>query len=221
MLEDKEKRQKSQGEPVEPENPLTHADVLQRVGTPLHADDAQNYFRAPDVKATGTIFGEDIQQTRGPVDSGQKSEVHGPALQGVLTPEAWIGTHPQAKEGGDGGWSEQRPPEGESGGELPDVAPVSLTPTEQSFTPEGGSGTFVVEMTGPGVSPTWTVDIDGGATTWINLMSPPLHVAQSHTPGSVTFAVAVNEGVARAGNFYVNGKVFVVSQSAVAGRKTR
>ena len=96
---------------------------------------------------------------------------------------------------------------------IPDVPPVALDPTQQTFLVSGGSGTFTVTTTGEGTSGTWTVDKDGEAT-WLHLDAPPLHEPQSTTSGTVSYTVDANPtGNLRAGHFYVNGKTFTVNQS--------
>jgi hypothetical protein len=75
---------------------------------------------------------------------------------------------------------------------LPDVPPVTLSPTGQSFPTTGGTGTFAVTMTGQGQSNTWTVDFDAVALTWVTVVSPPLHTPQSAN-GTVSYTVAGNE----------------------------
>jgi hypothetical protein len=99
---------------------------------------------------------------------------------------------------------------------LPDVPPVTISPTSASPGPGASTDSFDVVMTGPGTSGTWTVDKDASAT-WLTYT--PM-TAQS-TDGTVTFTVTANTGAARTGRFYVNGKTFTVVQAAGAARHGR
>jgi hypothetical protein len=95
---------------------------------------------------------------------------------------------------------------------IPEVPPVTIDPEEADFPEAGGNGSFTVEMTGIGISRSWTVDKDGGAT-WIMLLSPPLHAPQSDD-GEVRYLVDANTAdTPRTGNFYVNGKTFTITQA--------
>jgi hypothetical protein len=94
---------------------------------------------------------------------------------------------------------------------LPDVPPVTLTPTSASPLAAGGTASFNVAITGEGVSGTWTVDKDASAI-WLTVTSPTL---PQSTDGTVDYTVAENLGVVRVGNIYVNGKSFVVTQAGV------
>jgi hypothetical protein len=94
---------------------------------------------------------------------------------------------------------------------LPDVPPVTINPTDASPTAAGGSGSFDVTMTGPGVSGTWTVDKDAAAD-WLTVDSP---TTPQTADGSVDYTVAANAtGSPRSGAIYVNGKTFTVNQGA-------
>lgn len=99
-----------------------------------------------------------------------------------------------------------RPPEEP----LPDVPPVTISPTSASPSAAGGTGTFDVTVTGEGVSGTWTVDKDASAL-WLTVVSPTTPQSAS---GTVTYDTAENMGTIRTGNMYVNGKTFVVTQAA-------
>jgi hypothetical protein len=100
---------------------------------------------------------------------------------------------------------------------LPDVPPVTINPTEATLPAEGGSGVISVTMTGPGVSGTWTVDKDAGATWLTYTPDTPQSV-----DGEIDYAADVNTDVeARSGNFYVNGKTFTVTQDAAAATTTQ
>ena len=95
---------------------------------------------------------------------------------------------------------------------LPDVPPVSINPTSAAPSAAGGSASFAVIMTGPGVSGTWTVDKDAVAD-WLTLDSP---TTPQVADGLVMYTVGANAtGVDRIGRFYVNGKTFTVTQAGV------
>jgi hypothetical protein len=99
--------------------------------------------------------------------------------------------------------------------ELPDVPPVTISPTSASALAAGSTGSrFDVTITGPGISGTWTVDKDASAL-WLTLVSP---TTPQSTDGSVTYDVAENLGVLREAHFYVNGKTFTVTQDGVSTR---
>ena len=90
--------------------------------------------------------------------------------------------------------------------------PVTISPTGQSLTAAGGSGSFTVTMTVPGVG-TWMVDQDSEDLLWCHLTSPPLHQPQSAS-GNVSYTVdANNTGNPRTTHFYTNGKTFTINQS--------
>jgi hypothetical protein len=72
----------------------------ERLGNPMREDDLINQFRAPDVKATGTIFAEDIIQFV-PEEIALRTET-------VWAEEIPEETHPQVPRGGDGGWAVQQ-----------------------------------------------------------------------------------------------------------------
>jgi len=92
----------------------------------------------------------------------------------------------------------------------PDVPPVTLQPTSQSFTAAGGNSSFQVTVDGPGISGTWTVDKDAAAD-WLTVIAP---TTPQEDDGVVNFAVAVNGDPAeRTANLYVNGKTFAVTQA--------
>jgi len=94
---------------------------------------------------------------------------------------------------------------------LPDVPPVTLSPTSADLPIEGGTGSFAVTVTGPGTSGTWTVDQDSTAT-WLTVDSPTEPQSAS---GAVDFTVEANAGAARSANMYVNGKTFAVNQAGI------
>jgi hypothetical protein len=96
---------------------------------------------------------------------------------------------------------------------LPDVPPVTISPTSDDMGAGAGAGVFAVTMTGPGTSGTWTVDKDGSAT-WLTYtpMTP------QSTDGQVSYNVTANTGAQRVAHFYVNGKTFTVTQAGVAAR---
>ena len=98
-------------------------------------------------------------------------------------------------------------------GELPDVPPVTISPTSDDMAAGAGAGTFSVTMTGPGLSGTWTVDKDASAT-WLTYtpMTP------QSTDGTVNYNVTANTGAERVAHFYTNGKTFTVTQAGVATR---
>ena len=91
---------------------------------------------------------------------------------------------------------------------LPDVPPVTLSPTSADLPAAGAPDSFTVTMTGPGVSNTWTVDKDSEAT-WLTVTSPTVPQTES---GTVSYSVAATT-VARVAHMYVNGKTFTVTQT--------
>jgi hypothetical protein len=97
---------------------------------------------------------------------------------------------------------------------LPDVPPVTISPTSDDMGSGSGAGVFAVTMTGPGTSGTWTVDKDGSAT-WLTY-SP---ITPQSTDGQVSYNVTANTGPERVAHFYVNGKTFTVTQAGVAARR--
>ncbi len=108
--------------------------------------------------------------------------------------------------------AEEVPPE-----TLPDVPPVTISPTSDTVAATGGTGSFDVTMTGPGLSGTWTVDKDSTAT-WLTLTSP---LTPQSTDGTVSYNVAANTGPERVAHFYVNGKTFTVTQTAGTAARRR
>jgi hypothetical protein len=98
---------------------------------------------------------------------------------------------------------------GEAAGQIPDVPPVTLSPTSGSAPAAGGSGSFAVTITGPGISGTWTCTKDATAS-WLGF-SP---TAPQSADGTVNWTAGLNTGATRTANFYVNGKTFTVTQSA-------
>jgi hypothetical protein len=97
---------------------------------------------------------------------------------------------------------------------IPDVPPVTIDPTSKSFTTAGGGGSILVTMTGPGLSRSWTVDVDGGKA-WLHLDAPPLHEPQT-LDGVVEYRVDENLGnTTRTANFYINGKTFRIDQAGI------
>jgi hypothetical protein len=93
---------------------------------------------------------------------------------------------------------------------LPDVPPVTISPTSDTVAATGGTGSFTVTVTGPGTSGTWTVDKDATALWLTYTPTSPQTVS-----GTVNYDVAENLGVLRAANMYCNGKTFTVTQSGV------
>jgi hypothetical protein len=85
----------------------------------------------------------------------------------------------------------------------PPPCTYSLSPTNQAFTSDGGSGTITV-TTGSGCAWTATTDRD-----WITFTS----AASGVGPGTVTFQVGVNTGGNRDGNIKVATENFKVTQS--------
>ena len=94
---------------------------------------------------------------------------------------------------------------------IPEVPAVELNPTSASVAPAGGSGSFDVTMTGPGISGTWTAEKDATAT-WLTINSPT--VPQS-TDGSVNYSASPNAGSQRTAHIYVNGKTFTITQTGL------
>ena len=93
---------------------------------------------------------------------------------------------------------------------LPDVPPVTITPTSDTVAATGGTGSFTVTVTGPGTSGTWTVDKDATALWLTYTPTSPQTVS-----GTVNYDVAENLGLLRAANMYINGKTFTVTQTGV------
>ena len=92
------KKAKAGHEGEEPDaEPETDLERLRTIGSPLRDDDRMNFFRAPDNKAVGTFFGEDMDQ---------------PKLETPEEEEIPVETHPQIPDGGDGGWIVQKKVEG-------------------------------------------------------------------------------------------------------------
>jgi hypothetical protein len=75
----------------------------------------------------------------------------------------------------------------------------------------GGTGSIDVEVTGEGVSGTWTVEKQAEAT-WLNVTAPTTPQTAS---GSVTYNVGATT-IPRVGYLYINGKTFTVDQSGPA-----
>ena len=98
---------------------------------------------------------------------------------------------------------------GEAVGELPDVPPVTISPTSANVLAAGGTGSVAVTMTGPGTSRTWTVTKDASAT-WLTYTP----TTPQSTDGSVNYTASANTGSARSANLYINGKTFALTQSA-------
>ena len=99
---------------------------------------------------------------------------------------------------------------------LPEVPPVTISPTSAAPAAAGGPGTFDVTITGEGQSGTWTVDKDASAL-WLTVVSP---TTPQSTDGTVDYDVAENLGVQRTANMYVNGKTFAVTQDAGGGARS-
>ena len=103
--------------------------------------------------------------------------------------------------------------------EIPDVPPVTLSPTGQTTPAAAGSYSFSLTVTGPGESGTWIVDPESSAP-WLHLVSPPAHTPQSDPGGQILYTVDANDtGAERVGHFYINGKTFTVTQSAAVSRR--
>ena len=94
----KKEARKREAREGEEEEPKSQEEELLEIGSPLREDDKMNYFRAPNLKATGTIFGEDT-------NAGTAREIL-PEEEDPLLEE----THVQVPDGGDGGWSVQQTP---------------------------------------------------------------------------------------------------------------
>lgn len=99
---------------------------------------------------------------------------------------------------------------------MPDVPPVTVTPTSASPGPGPSTDNFWVAMTGPGTSGTWTVDKDATAD-WLTY-SP---VTPQSKDGRVSFSVTANTDVERVGHFYINGQTFTVTQAGGGAAKTK
>jgi hypothetical protein len=98
---------------------------------------------------------------------------------------------------------------GEGGGTIPDVPPVTISPTSATAAASGGTGSVAVTITGPGASGTWIATKDSTAT-WLTF-SPSTPQSAS---GTVTWTAAANTGGSRSANLYINGKTFALTQSA-------
>jgi len=101
-------------------------------------------------------------------------------------------------------------------GEVPDVPPVTISPTSGAVAAEGGNGSIAVTVTGPGASGTWTVDKDATAT-WLTFTP----TGPQSGSGTVNYTAAANTGAARTAHFYINGKTFTLDQSGAAGRSKK
>ena len=99
---------------------------------------------------------------------------------------------------------------------MPDVPPVTISPTSDTAAAAGGTGSITVTVTGPGTSGTWTVDRDSTAT-WLGYT--PL--TPQTVSGTVNWTAAPNVGEERAANFYINGKTFTVTQAAGTAARRR
>jgi hypothetical protein len=94
---------------------------------------------------------------------------------------------------------------------LPDVPPVTISPTFATVAALGGTGILTVTITGEGTSGTWTVDKDSTAT-WLTVTSPTTPQSSS---GPINYDVSPNLGVERVAHLYINGKTFTVTQFGV------
>jgi len=92
---------------------------------------------------------------------------------------------------------------------IPEVPAVELNPTSDSMPLIGGSGSFSVIITGPGISGTWTAEQDAVAT-WLTITDPTVPQTED---GHVSYTVSPNGGAPRAANIYVNGKTFSIDQT--------
>jgi hypothetical protein len=101
------------------------------------------------------------------------------------------------------------PPEGGGGGTIPDVPPVTLSPTSASVPAAGGSGSLTVTITGPGTSGTWIATKDSTAT-WLTFTP----TAPQSASGTANYTATANTGAARSANLYINGKTFAINQAA-------
>jgi hypothetical protein len=98
--------------------------------------------------------------------------------------------------------------DGGGGGTVPDVPPVTISPTSAAPTAAGGTGTVTVTITGPGVSGTWICTKDATAA-WLTFNPATPQSAN----GSVNWSAAANLGVARSAHLYINGKTFTLNQA--------
>jgi hypothetical protein len=98
-------------------------------------------------------------------------------------------------------------------GELPDVPPVTISPTSDDMGAGAGAGTFSVTMTGPGLSGTWTATKDSTAT-WLTYTP----ITPQSTDGTVNYNATANAGAERVAHCYVNGKTFTITQAGTAAR---
>ena len=94
-------------------------------------------------------------------------------------------------------------------GLIPDVPPVTIAPTSGTVPAIGGTGDFLVTMTGPGLSETWIAEKDASAD-WLTFTPDTPQSAD----GQVTYTAEPNLDVERTANIYVNGKTFAVTQDA-------
>lgn len=100
---------------------------------------------------------------------------------------------------------------------LPDVPPVTISPTSATMSSTGGADTITVTVTGEGTSGTWTVDKDAAAT-WITIANPTEPQTES---GVVQYNVNSNANAARVGHLYINGKTFTVNQAAEVSSRSK
>jgi hypothetical protein len=94
---------------------------------------------------------------------------------------------------------------------LPDVPPVTLSPTSAGLPATPTNGSFAVTVTGPGTSGTWTAEKDAAAA-WLAIQAP---LTPQSADGTVEYAAGLNSGAERTANIYVNGKTFKVTQAGV------
>lgn len=94
-------------------------------------------------------------------------------------------------------------------GLIPDVPPVTIAPNSGTVPAIGGTGNFLVTMTGPGLSETWIAEKDASAD-WLTFTPD----TEQSVDGQVTYTAEANVDVERTANIYVNGKTFAVTQDA-------
>lgn len=93
---------------------------------------------------------------------------------------------------------------------LPAQPTVSLNPSSATPDAAGGTASFTVTITGPGVSGTWTAVADAGAA-WLTIVSP---TDPQTVSGDVQYAVEANtDPTPRSADITVNLASFTVTQA--------
>ena len=97
---------------------------------------------------------------------------------------------------------------------LPDVPPVTITPTSDDMGAGAGAGTFRRHHYRPGHQ--WHLDRQPRTRTATWLTYTPM--TPQSTDGTVNYNVTANAGTERVAHLYTNGKTFTITQAGVASR---